>query len=187
MNKLLCVLGLLISSTAQAGTDDLTKITWKPHMVWAMAQAAAEGATYNLAVTEQAIIYKESTACKYKVGIDPYSFGCGQLSYNTANDIWTSCDVGPLNGVGPYGDCAQEGLKLSVLKNNDKLNIHISAEALAYCYWAFKGDLHRAIVCYNKGDGTTRDMSTADIEKDPYLHDVLDYIRQIEALPGSTD
>lgn len=182
MNKLLCALGLLVSMAAQAGTDDLTKITWKPHMVWAMTQAAVEGATYNLAVTEQAIIYKESTACKHKVGIDPHSYGCGQLSYNTANDIWTSCD-----GIADVGDCAGAPLKLSVLKANDKLNIHLSAEALQYCWWAFKGNLHRAIVCYNKGDGTTQDMKDADIEKDPYLHDVLDYIRQIEALPRSTD
>ena len=187
MNKLwriLLVCTLMSLATTSWATDQLAKVKWSTHMMWAMTTASTEAAPYGLSTTMQAIIYKESTACKFKDGIDPYSHsnGCGQLTIRTANMIWKSCE-----GIAGIGDCATKSLSIKVLKSNDYLNIHISAEALQYCYWFFEGNLHRAIVCYNKGEVKTKSMTDKEIAADSYLHDVLDYIRQIQALPKDTN
>lgn len=125
----------------------------------------------DFAVTFQAIVLHESSACKHLVSRNPHdkhSVGCGQIRLRTAR--------------------ALAGVKIStvMLTHDWELNLQLSARYLAYCF-ARTHTWERAVVCYNRGPGRARAMTPAAVATDPYLAFIRKSLRDVKKLDVSYD
>ncbi len=115
-----------------------------------------------------AIIYQESSGCAFLHGkLDPYAFGCSQLHHDTADGI------------------AGAHVSTHILMHDYDLNLHIGAEQLRRCTVLF--GKFGGITCYNAGIPVARRMTPYQRNHSPYLHAIERRIRELKALPLSTE
>ena len=107
--------------------------------------AAIQAAPYGLSQTAAAIELQESSGCKYKRGIDPYSFGCMQLVLSTAQlfDI----NVSP-----------------GILMADDWRNIRIGVQYLVACKTRFS-KWQDMVKCYHGIDAPNNDAYVEAIRR----------------------
>lgn len=130
----------------------------------AIRYAALYGSTFDLALTEQALIGNESSYCENSVAYDAVSpdgvsEGCGMLQPTTAAFM----------AGHPVAD--------EDLVNDDALNIYLAREGS----WA------RGLVCYNRGPAIADTWTEARAGRDRYVRDIRAWIAHIRALPKSMD
>lgn len=107
--------------------------------------AAAVAAPYDLAQTAAAVELQESSGCKLRHGIDPYSFGCMQVIVSTARI---------------YDPAETEALLMSDDWRNIRVGVaHLVACKARYLTW------EKMIRCYHGTNSPNNDDYVAAIRK----------------------
>lgn len=107
--------------------------------------AAAVGAPYGLSQTAAAIELQESSGCRLKHGIDPYSFGCMQVIVETAR-IYDPAETAAL------------------LMSDDWRNIRVGVAHLIACKARYL-TWEKTVRCYHGINSPNNDVYVAAIRK----------------------
>ena len=145
---------LLVYSCAAKGAS------LSPHQLWALNYAKQTGQPYP--ETLAAIIWQESSLCKYKTDREG-GIGCGHIFKGAVKAAWQMT-------VSRYS-----------LLSDDKLNIHIAAAYLGYCIDRTR-NWSRAVVCFNSGPYYAQHASWQHIIHNKYLLNIKRRIWQIRRL-----
>lgn len=128
------------------------------------------GEPYNLCLTSQAILYEESTLCKYRLGDHGKSLGCMQISLGATRRLFPG-----------YPRQSWVGLE-----HDNYLNIAVGVDYLHYCMLVMGNWWKGGVVCYNVGPNRALTMDRWQIDHFPYLLAVEKIVLFLERHPQTS-
>lgn len=138
-------------------------LAFSPFQLKKAQEAYNLAAPYGLGLTFTALVYKESSFCKHKIGIDPYGNGCTQIHRSTAQKYFSFY------------------ITRKRLHDDDAFNMEAGLDELRNCQDLFK-DFASSLICYKSGPGAVEDIPFESREFYPYVVQIRRLMEEVRGL-----